>query len=89
MGDGRHRDDGAGLSPRVRHLRTGDRPAATSAQEYLPAVTVVICVALLALGVWMLSGREITLLMPKSDRGAPTARLGLLRDLLWAVGESR
>lgn len=51
-------------------------PLATSVQEYLPAVTVVIGVALLALGVWMLSGREITLLLPKPGRGAPTARLG-------------
>lgn len=51
-------------------------PLATSVQEYLPAVTVVIGIALLALGVWMLSGREITLLLPKPGRGAPTARLG-------------
>ncbi|MGH3752571.1 MAG: cytochrome c biogenesis CcdA family protein [Pseudonocardiaceae bacterium] len=51
-------------------------PLAASVQQYLPAVTVVIGAALLALGVWMLSGREITLLLPKPGRGAPTARLG-------------
>ncbi len=51
-------------------------PLASSAQQYLPAVTVVIGAGLLALGVWMLSGREITLLLPKPGRGAPTARLG-------------
>lgn len=37
-------------------------------------MTVVICVALLALGVWMLSGREITLLMP--NQIAARRRLG-------------
>lgn len=51
-------------------------PVAASVQQYLPAVTVVIGVGLLGLGVWMLSGREITLLLPKLSRGAPTARLG-------------
>lgn len=51
-------------------------PLASSVQQYLPAVTVVIGAALLALGAWMLSGRELTLLLPKPGRGAPTARLG-------------
>ncbi len=51
-------------------------PLAASVQQYLPAVTVVIGAALLALGGWMLSGRELTLLLPKPGRGAPTARLG-------------
>ncbi|MGH3778178.1 MAG: cytochrome c biogenesis CcdA family protein [Pseudonocardiaceae bacterium] len=50
-------------------------PLAASVQQYLPAVTVVIGAGLLALGVWMLRGREITLLLPKPGRGAPTARL--------------
>lgn len=45
-------------------------------QQYLPVFTVVIGAALLLLGVWMLSGREVTLLLPKSRSGAPTARLG-------------
>ncbi|MGQ0716103.1 MAG: cytochrome c biogenesis CcdA family protein [Pseudonocardiales bacterium] len=51
-------------------------PLAASVQQYLPAVTVVIGAGLVALGVWMLRGREITLLLPKPGRGAPTARLG-------------
>jgi len=51
-------------------------PLTTSVQEYLPAVTVVIGAALLALGAWLLSGRELTLLLPKPGRSAPTARLG-------------
>lgn len=51
-------------------------PLASSVQEYLPAVTVVIGVAMLALGVWLLADREITLLLPKPSKGAPTARLG-------------
>ncbi len=51
-------------------------PLASSVQQYLPAVTVVIGAALLGLGVWMLRGREVTLLLPKPGRGAPTARLG-------------
>ena len=44
-------------------------------QQYLPIVTVVIGTALALLGAWMLSGREVTLLLPKSRSGAPTARL--------------
>ncbi|GAB3487059.1 cytochrome c biogenesis CcdA family protein [Amycolatopsis cihanbeyliensis] len=51
-------------------------PLAASVQQYLPAVTVVIGFALVALGGWMLAGKEITLLLPKPGRGAPTARLG-------------
>ena len=51
-------------------------PIAASVQHYLPVMTVVIGVGLLVLGGWMLSGRELTVLLPKSSRGAPTARLG-------------
>ncbi|MDI5976771.1 cytochrome c biogenesis CcdA family protein [Amycolatopsis magusensis] len=51
-------------------------PLAASVQQYLPAITVVIGAALLGLGLWMLTGRELTLLLPKLGRGAPTARLG-------------
>ncbi|WNV88183.1 cytochrome c biogenesis CcdA family protein [Umezawaea sp. Da 62-37] len=50
-------------------------PLATSVQRYLPAVTVLIGAGLLALGAMMLTGREPALLLPKSSRGAPTARL--------------
>lgn len=51
-------------------------PLADSVQRYLPIVTVLIGAVLVALGAWMLSGRELTVLMPKPRRGAPTARLG-------------
>ena len=50
-------------------------PLAASVQRYLPAVTVVIGATLVVLGAVMLTGRELTLLLPKSGRGAPTARL--------------
>jgi cytochrome c-type biogenesis protein len=50
-------------------------PLASQVQQYLPIVTIVIGVALVALGAWMLSGREITVFLPKPGRGAPTAGL--------------
>lgn len=49
--------------------------AASRVQRYLPYVTVLIGIALVALGVWLLSGRELTVLLPK-PRWAPTRRLG-------------
>ena len=36
----------------------------------------MIGVALLGLGGWLLAGREITVLLPRPGRGAPTRRLG-------------
>ena len=45
-------------------------------QQYLPVFTIVIGAALLLLGAWMLTGRELTVLLPKTRSGAPTARLG-------------
>jgi cytochrome c-type biogenesis protein len=51
-------------------------PLAASAQRYLPGITVVIGVLLIGLGAWMLTGREVTVLLPKPRQGAPTARLG-------------
>lgn len=50
-------------------------PLASSAQRFLPAVTIVVGVALVVLGGWMLTGRQLTLLLPKPTGGAPTARL--------------
>ncbi|MFI5508259.1 cytochrome c biogenesis CcdA family protein [Mycobacterium sp. NPDC051804] len=51
--------------------------AASTVQRYLPYVTVVIGLALVALGVWLLLGRDFTALIPTVDtRWAPTARLG-------------
>ncbi|CAA9410360.1 MAG: Mercury resistance probable Hg transport protein [uncultured Nocardioides sp.] len=51
-------------------------PFASSLQRYLPVVTVVIGAVMVALGVWLLTGRELTGLLPRSGRGAPTGRLG-------------
>ncbi len=47
--------------------------AATTVQRYLPYVTVVIGVMLVALGIWLLSGRELTALTPRAmgPRWAP------------------
>jgi cytochrome c biogenesis protein CcdA len=51
--------------------------AASTVQRYLPYGTVVIGVVLVALGVWLSSGRELTALTPHAlgPRWAPTARL--------------
>jgi cytochrome c-type biogenesis protein len=51
-------------------------PLGSSVQEYLPVVTVVVGAVMVGLGAWMLAGKEITLLIPKPRKGAPTARLG-------------
>jgi cytochrome c-type biogenesis protein len=50
-------------------------PLAASVQRYLPFATVLIGLGLVVLGALMLTGREPTLLLPKSGRGAPTRRL--------------
>ncbi|OBA74822.1 hypothetical protein A5641_27010 [Mycobacterium sp. 1554424.7] len=52
--------------------------AASTVQRYLPYATVVIGVVLVALGIWLLSGRELTALTPRQvgPRWAPTVRLG-------------
>jgi cytochrome c biogenesis protein CcdA len=46
--------------------------------QYLPYLTVVIGIVLVVLGIWLLMGRELTLLTPRHPGGrwAPTARLG-------------
>ncbi|ETW26262.1 membrane protein [Mycobacterium gastri 'Wayne'] len=51
---------------------------ATTVQRYLPYATVLIGIVLVALGVWLLAGRELTALPPRrfGPRWAPTARLG-------------
>lgn len=50
--------------------------AATTVQRYLPYVTTAIGIVLVALGVWLLSGRELTALTPRAlgPRWAPAAR---------------
>jgi len=51
--------------------------AASTLQRYLPYGTVVIGAVLVALGVWLLSGRELTVLTPRplGPRWAPNVRL--------------
>lgn len=52
--------------------------AAATVQRYLPYVTVLIGIALAALGIWLLAGREITVLhgLARGARWAPTGGLG-------------
>lgn len=52
--------------------------AGAAVQEYLPYLVVLIGIVLVALGSWLLSGRELTLLTRglAGGRWAPTARLG-------------
>jgi cytochrome c biogenesis protein CcdA len=53
--------------------------AGATVQRYLPYVTMLIGVVLVALGVWLLSGRELTALTPRPlgvRLAAPTVRLG-------------
>jgi cytochrome c biogenesis protein CcdA len=53
---------------------------ANTVQRYLPYVTVLVGIALVALGIWLLLGRQITVLLPnplaRTGRWAPTARIG-------------
>jgi cytochrome c biogenesis protein CcdA len=51
-------------------------PLAAAVQAHLPWVTVAIGLGLLVLGGWLLSGRELTVLLPRPGCGAPTARIG-------------
>lgn len=53
--------------------------AATTVQRYLPYATVVIGIVLVALGIWLLSGRELTALTPRAlgPRWAPTSLAGM------------
>lgn len=49
---------------------------ASTVQRYLPYVTVIVGVLLVALGIWLLTGRDIQIWsMGKGARWAPTARL--------------
>ena len=52
-------------------------PVANAVQHYLPYATIVIGISLVALGIWLLAGRELTWNPVGSNwRWAPTARLG-------------
>ncbi|MGB0972210.1 MAG: cytochrome c biogenesis CcdA family protein [Mycobacterium sp.] len=50
-------------------------PLIASAQRFLPFATVAIGVLLIGLGLWLLSGRDVAVIMPKISGGTPTARL--------------
>jgi cytochrome c biogenesis protein CcdA len=52
--------------------------AGATVQRYLPYAVAVIGIVLVAVGIWLLLGRELRLLMPRfaGRRWAPTARLG-------------
>nr|WP_269769199.1 cytochrome c biogenesis protein CcdA [Nocardiopsis gilva] len=54
-------------------------PLALSVERYLPWATVVIGVVLVGLGAWLLSGREVKVLLPTPTPGRPT------RSLRWAA----
>jgi cytochrome c biogenesis protein CcdA len=51
---------------------------ASVVQRYVPYVTVLIGIVLVALGAWLLAGRELAVLIPlsRSAKWAPTARIG-------------
>jgi len=44
-------------------------------QQYLPIVTLVIGVVMVVVGILLLTGRQVTLLLPKPARGAPSTRV--------------
>lgn len=50
--------------------------AASTVQRYLPFATIAIGIGLLALGIWLLLGRELTARAIRKAHWAPTARLG-------------
>lgn len=51
-------------------------PLIASAQRYLPFATVLIGVVLIGLGGWLLSGRDLTVMLPTPSGGSPGAGLG-------------
>ncbi|MUM15446.1 cytochrome c biogenesis protein CcdA [Mycobacterium sp. CBMA271] len=50
-------------------------PVVASAGRYMPFATVVIGIALVALSIWLLSGRELTVMLPRVSGGTPTSSL--------------
>lgn len=50
-------------------------PVIASAQKYLPFATVVIGALLIALAVWLLAGKDVSVMLPRLSGGAPTAQL--------------
>ncbi|MEU3648848.1 cytochrome c biogenesis protein CcdA [Lentzea sp. NPDC034063] len=53
-------------------------PIFASVQRYLPFVTVLIGLTLLVVGAFLITGREISLLVPKPRKGAPDQRLSTM-----------
>lgn len=51
-------------------------PLIASAQKYLPLATVVIGLALIGLAIWLLAGKELSVMVPRLAGGTPTAQLG-------------
>jgi cytochrome c biogenesis protein CcdA len=50
-------------------------PLAAEVQRYLPVLNVVIGAGLIVFGGWVLAGRQLSVRLPRPQRGAPTARL--------------
>ncbi|MBA0046266.1 cytochrome c biogenesis CcdA family protein [Mycobacterium sp. NPDC050853] len=50
-------------------------PVVASAGRYMPFATVVIGIGLVALSIWLLSGRELTVMLPRVSGGVPTSSL--------------
>lgn len=50
-------------------------PVIASAQKYLPFATVVIGVLLVGLAIWLLVGKDVSIILPRLANGAPTTRL--------------
>jgi cytochrome c-type biogenesis protein len=51
-------------------------PLVAAAQQYLPVLTVMIGAGVVGLGIWMLTGRHLSMVLPRLSGGAPSARLG-------------
>ncbi|CAN5769128.1 cytochrome c biogenesis CcdA family protein [soil metagenome] len=51
-------------------------PLAVSVEEYLPWATIVIGIALVGLGIALLAGRELTLRIPKLNKGGRDGTIG-------------
>lgn len=51
-------------------------PVAGAVQRYLPFVTVIVGVTLVAVGLWLLAGYRLHMPMPPPERWTPTTRMG-------------
>lgn len=55
-------------------------PLRGTLQQYLPIVTLVIGVVMAVIGILLLTGRHVSLLLPKPARGAPSTRIVSMAD---------